>query len=59
MPEKRRSFWTEKFARNTKRDRRVRQALRRLGWKVLVIWECQLKDLDHLTSRIVTFLDGR
>ncbi len=36
-------FWQEKFARNKARDERVRIELRALGWRTMVIWECQLK----------------
>ncbi len=36
------SFWAGKFAENVGRDRRTRQRLERLGWRVLVVWECEL-----------------
>jgi DNA mismatch endonuclease (patch repair protein) len=35
------AFWLAKFARNVERDRAMRAALRRLGYRVLTIWECQ------------------
>ena len=35
-------FWHKKFDTNVKRDRRNQRALRRLGWKVIVVWECQI-----------------
>jgi G:T-mismatch repair DNA endonuclease (very short patch repair protein) len=43
---------------NIARDRRVRRELRRLGWRVLVAWECQtrLKKRDWLTGRLADFL---
>jgi DNA mismatch endonuclease, patch repair protein len=41
-PKSNTSFWVEKFERNVKRDAKVKRALRRLGWKVFVIWECQV-----------------
>ena len=40
-PKTRVGFWEEKFAQNIERDRRARRELRRLGWKVLTIWECE------------------
>jgi len=43
-------FWAAKFASNTKRDTRVSEELRKLGWKVVVIWECETKDLARLTE---------
>jgi DNA mismatch endonuclease (patch repair protein) len=41
-PQTRAAFWAEKFARNVARDRTTRRQLRRAGWRVLIIWECQL-----------------
>jgi DNA mismatch endonuclease (patch repair protein) len=35
-------FWTRKFAENIERDRRVERELTDLGWRVLVVWECEL-----------------
>jgi DNA mismatch endonuclease (patch repair protein) len=58
MPVSDRAKWTEKFEYNVKRDRIVRKKLRHLGWKVLVIWECQLSDrsIDRITERTHLFL---
>lgn len=41
-------FWTKKIGNNVRRDRRNAAALRRLGWRVLVIWECQIRTGTHL-----------
>ncbi len=43
-PKSRIAFWTEKFAANVERDARKEVALKTLGWKVFVIWECETKD---------------
>lgn len=54
-------FWSRKFDRNQRRDRRVRRKLRALGWKSLVVWSCQTtaSRRDTLRKRITTFLrDG-
>ena len=51
-------FWEEKRNANVRRDRRNRSALRRRGWQVLTIWECQTKDRLALARRINTFLRG-
>jgi len=48
MPASRPEFWGPKLAANVERDRRQQRALKRLGWRVIVIWECQAKDLDKL-----------
>ncbi len=37
------AFWEKKIKRNKERDERVKQELRRMGWRVMTIWECQLK----------------
>jgi DNA mismatch endonuclease (patch repair protein) len=42
-PRTRRRFWREKFDRNVERDARNARALRRLGWRVLTVWECALR----------------
>lgn len=43
-PKSRVAFWTEKFAGNVARDKRNEEALHDLGWKILVIWECETRD---------------
>lgn len=43
-PKSRTAFWTEKFAANVERDSRQEAALTTLGWRVLVIWQCETSD---------------
>ena len=57
MPKTRRGFWDPKLARNVTRDTRVRRELRRLGWRTLVIWECQLRRQMVLRKRVQRFLE--
>ena len=45
-------YWSGKLQRNVCRDRRNRIALRRLGWKVIVVWECEANDRDMLAARL-------
>lgn len=47
-PTSRAEFWQTKFAANVARDRRTRDALHHMGWRTLVIWECQIGDVDNL-----------
>ncbi len=47
-PKSRMEFWNAKFARNVERDLDVRRQLRKLGWKVVVVWECQLTKVHRL-----------
>lgn len=49
-------YWRMKIERNRRRDRRALTALRRAGWRVLVVWECQIRDRDKLAVRIAGFL---
>lgn len=51
MPKTRIEFWQAKFARNVERDAEVQERLRAAGWRVLVIWECEIgrnADLDRM-----------
>ena len=49
-------FWQKKRSGNVARDRVVRGELRRAGWTLLVIWECQVRDEERVAKRIQTFL---
>ncbi|HVB33672.1 MAG TPA: very short patch repair endonuclease [Patescibacteria group bacterium] len=55
-PKTRRKFWQAKFEANVARDRRVRRQLRRMGWAVMTVWQCQLKKPNKLTERLNDFL---
>ncbi|QYK47331.1 MAG: DNA mismatch endonuclease Vsr [Phycisphaeraceae bacterium] len=56
-PTTRPEFWRAKFATNVQRDKRSIRALRRMGWRVLVVWECQTGDIDRLEKRLQKFLN--
>lgn len=51
-PKSRRKFWQQKFQGNRRRDRRSTTALARLGWRVLVIWECETRGAKTLAVRM-------
>lgn len=55
-PTTNKGFWNKKLDENIARDRRVQKALRRRGWKVLVVWECQTRQQDKLVSKLRGFL---
>jgi DNA mismatch endonuclease (patch repair protein) len=59
MPKSRIEFWAPKLEGNRKRDEMNRRALHRGGWKVLTIWECELKNAGRLETRIRRFLDAQ
>jgi DNA mismatch endonuclease (patch repair protein) len=53
------AYWLGKRQGNAARDARNLRQLRRLGWAVLTVWECQTRDADKLARRIARFLGGR
>lgn len=55
-PKNRIEFWQQKFAENKKRDRRNYRQLRKMGYQVLVVWECQLGNKEKLVNLIYKFL---
>ena len=61
MPSSRRDYWTEKLRRNAARDKRTQRELRRNGWRVLVLWECQVMPASHerIRKRIAAFLGSK
>lgn len=56
IPATRTEFWTAKIDSNKKRDRCVLLALENLGYRVLILWQCELKDIHELANRITDFL---
>jgi len=56
-PKSRVDFWTKKFEANRKRDRKTKNLLLELGWTSLVIWECQIGDVEKLCRKIERFLE--
>ena len=58
-PKTRREFWADKFAANRKRDAAAVSRLKRTGWEVAIVWECETEDGDRLKDRLVAFLEGR
>ncbi|HEU4388403.1 MAG TPA: DNA mismatch endonuclease Vsr [Blastocatellia bacterium] len=59
MPKSRLGFWLPKLNSNKRRDRANKRKLQSLGWSVLIVWECELKDLTSVRARIKEFLEGR
>ncbi len=59
VPSSRRAYWIGKMRRNAARDKRTQRELRRNGWQVMVVWECQTipPRLGRLRARIVAFLE--
>lgn len=48
LPKTNRSFWKNKFQKNVERDKKKGALLKKIDWKPIVVWECQIKDLKKL-----------
>ena len=57
QPKSNTNYWIKKLQNNIKRDKKNIKAIKAMGWEVLIIWECELKDLKRLTDKIVSFLN--
>jgi DNA mismatch endonuclease (patch repair protein) len=57
-PKTRTEFWQNKFCANVDRDRRTTRKLRAMGWAILVVWQCELKNPERLSKRIDDFLSS-
>lgn len=56
LPQTNYEFWKRKIEGNRARDRRVKRELRKLGWDVLEIWQCQIRKPAALERRLLRFL---
>lgn len=56
VPKANRPYWEAKVGRNRARDIEHRAALEAMGWRVLTVWECGLKDEARATEQIDAFL---
>lgn len=56
MPSANAAFWQTKFDANMARDRRNTAALKRAGWRVAVIWECETRQPERLARRLQRLL---
>ncbi len=55
-PKTNRKYWTEKISKNIERDKRNIQKLKEMDWEILIIWECQTRDMEALSEIIEIFL---
>ncbi|MFP5236104.1 MAG: very short patch repair endonuclease [Acidobacteriota bacterium] len=59
LPKSRLDFWVPKLTRNRDRDERNTRALVEAGWQAIVVWECQLSNLERVESTLKAFLGER
>lgn len=57
-PATNKKFWYEKLTKNIERDVLNIKNIKELGWDVLVIWTCEVKDMKQLKNRLCAFLEG-
>jgi len=57
LPKSNVEFWSTKWEKNRNRDGLVQRQLEALGWNIMVIWECSIKEMDKLKLQILQFLN--
>lgn len=56
LPKSKLEFWKPKLEANRVRDFRNQQQLKALGWRVLVVWECEMDDIERVSAIVGKFL---
>ena len=56
IPKTKKKFWEKKFKTNIERDIKVKNELKSNGWRVLVVWECELSDIESVGGELEKFL---
>jgi DNA mismatch endonuclease (patch repair protein) len=59
LPKSKLEYWGPKISRNAKRDKENVSEVRKLGWDVMVIWQCELGNEAELQGRLESFLGSR
>ena len=52
-PKTRKEFWNKKFTENKKRDSEIQEKIKILDWRSVVIWECEIKNIENLRDKII------
>ncbi len=56
MPKANADYWRAKIARNRARDEANASRLAALGWRAMIVWECEIRDVEALEKRLREFL---
>ena len=56
VPKSNQDYWIPKFERTVRRDLEEKESLNSLGWTVITVWECELKNVEEVVSRVVSVL---
>ncbi len=57
-PTTNKKFWNEKLNKNIERDKITVNNLKALGWDVLTVWTCEVKDTEKLRNKLLSFIEG-
>jgi DNA mismatch endonuclease (patch repair protein) len=57
LPKSRVEFWRSKLEGNRLRDQTIKRSLRKAGWSILEVWECEMQNFDALKRRLRYFLE--
>lgn len=58
MPKSNRDYWMPKLKWNIDRFKTIKKDLKNKGWKIIVIWECEIKDIKKLNSKLLLLLSS-
>ena len=56
MPKSKLEFWRPKLEGNRQRDLRIQSDLEAMGWRYLIVWECELRHREQLKNKLSAFL---
>jgi len=56
IPKSKVDFWTEKLGKNVERDKKHKRELEEMGWKIIYLWECEIKSENQVKERLKSFL---
>ena len=56
IPRENRDYWVNKIQSNVARDERNINSLEENGWEVMVVWECEIKEIEKIKARLIKFL---
>lgn len=59
LPRSRLDYWGPKIRQNRERDQRKAAELEALGWRVMAVWQCELKDREALARKLDAFIGGK
>ena len=57
-PATNKKFWNEKLDKNMERDKIIINNLRQLGWDILIVWTCEVKNTEKLRNKLFSFIEG-